>query len=145
MFSVGELAKRFGVSRQTIYNKVATEELKPYVIDNNGAKLTSSGLDVLTALLADGKAGQQVAKKFERQRQDEVDNKGGNPDKYTSLLEQNIKELKQEIQDLKTEKQGIQAKYDAMVERVFSFEQKLLESKQDKEKRTFLQWFGMKK
>jgi len=138
MFSVGELAKRFGVSRQTIYNKVATEELKPYVIDNNGAKLTPDGLDVLTELLADGKAGKQVTKKFEQHRQAEIDTKESYLDKY-------VKSLEAQIEELKKEKAGLQVKYDVMVERLFSFEQKLLESQEQKEHRSIWQRLGMKK
>lgn len=129
MFSVGELAKRFGVSRQTIYNKFSTEELKQYVVDENGAKLVATGLDVLTRLLADGKAGQQVAKKFEQARQDEVDTKDNYFDKY-------VKGLESQIEELKREKLGLQAKYDVMVDRMFSFEQKLLESQSHKERKT---------
>lgn len=125
MFSVGELAKRFGVSRQTIYNKFSTEELKQYVIDENGAKLVATGLDILTRLLADGKAGQQVTKKIEQHRQDEVDTKESYFDKY-------VKSLESQIEELKREKAALQAKYDFIVERLFSFEQKLLESKEHK-------------
>ena len=138
MFSVGELAKRFDVSRQTIYNKFGLPELKPYIIDNNGAKLTPEGLDVLMVLLSDSKVGQQVNKKLEHQRQHEFDNKDNYFDKY-------IKNLELQIDELKRDKISLQTKYDVMVDRMFSFEQKLLESSKPKERKSILQWLRIVK
>lgn len=99
MFSVKELAERYGVTRQTMNNKVNMEEMTPYVINDNGKKVTAEGLEMLNVLMAKGNV------KSSRQEVDaKIDSTvTAEKDKHIQLLESQIEELKKDKERLYNE------------------------------------------
>lgn len=60
MYSVSELAKIYNVTRQTMNNKVNSEEMKPYVINENGKKVIPEGLNMLNVIMANTNVKQNL-------------------------------------------------------------------------------------
>ena len=58
MYGVTQLAKMYGTTRQTIYNKLEDSRLKEFVIDKDGKKLILDGLNMFNVVMAEGKVRQ---------------------------------------------------------------------------------------
>lgn len=108
MYSIKELADLYKTSRQTIYKKIRSEEMRPYVIDNeSGIKVDKEGLNVLNAIMADSKVAD---KQVDNQNNNEVSHKLTNDHNTMlySILQNQIDELRRDKQELQREKQELQ-------------------------------------
>lgn len=146
MYTVSELAKMFNTTRQTIYNKLESEDLQPFINKTDkGLRLQIEGMNALQLIMSESK----IAPKTEIDNNfttltpsiDVTKTPQNNPylDKYIETLHQNINDLKQENERLRAE---LQSK-DKMLFDTLTRQQLLLEDKQGKEKRGF--WNVFKK
>lgn len=90
MYSVIELAKMYGVTRQTMNNKVNSEEMKPYIINDNGKKIIPEGLNMLNVMMANGHVKQNL-------QENDIDFYKAittEKDKHIELLQKQVEELK---------------------------------------------------
>lgn len=55
MYGVTQLAKMYGTTRQTVYNKLEDSRLKEFVIDKDGKKLILDGLNMFNVVMAEGR------------------------------------------------------------------------------------------
>ena len=97
MYTVMKLAKMYGTTRQTIYNKLDDARLKEFVIDDNGKKLVTEGLNMLNVIMAEGRAGQQ--------KDDKKDE--SNTSKLDEMTQKYIAELERQISVLNDDKQRL--------------------------------------
>jgi predicted nuclease with TOPRIM domain len=99
-YGATELSKMFKCSRPTVYNKFKTDELKEYVVLEDGKKrLKSEGLQLLGVLLAENKPI------------DKEDNVKVTDDLQGNLAHDYIESLKHQIEKLEEDKKRIQDQY----------------------------------
>lgn len=139
MYSVLELARMYNTSKQTMYTKVKSEEMKPYIIDGeDGIKVDATGLNILNLIMAnskiakgqvDGQDKAEVIRKHTGETDDHLTH-------YINHLKQQIDELKKEKEELKRdkketqnkleiEKQEIQVKLDQLINLMINKQQQL--------------------
>lgn len=112
MYSVLDLAKMYNTSKQTMYGKVKSDEMKPYIVNSeDGIKVDPMGLNVLNVLMANSKV-----KKNSSSSQDDSQDDSEPIHKHTGEVDQHLTEyinhLKGQIEDLKREKQELVYKYE---------------------------------
>lgn len=93
MYTITEISKMIGVSRQAIYKKIDREELQPYLKDSEKGKvITEKGLTILKGFFSDYLDSKQV-----------TDNERQKSSKHTDNLQTDyIQSLKSEIDHLKS-------------------------------------------
>lgn len=100
MYSVIQLAKMYGCTRATIYNKFKHEEIQQFLQkDEKGIKLVKEGLNVLNVIMSESNI------KTDKQQEDTKTNNGFTEEKerYVKLLEAQIEELKRDKERLYNE------------------------------------------
>jgi chromosome segregation ATPase len=132
MYSVPELARIYKTSKQTMYSKVKTEEMKPYIVDGQeGIKIDPSGLNTLNLIMANSKVA-----KSQVNGQDDSEHIHNHTDQldqhltdYINHLKGQIEDLKRDKQELQHEKQEIQAKHDQLINLLINKQKQLEEPK----------------
>lgn len=136
MYTVTELSKIFGVSRNTIYAKFATKELAQHVKQTEqGKRLDQEGFGVLQLTLSTSKTA-QVNTILTPQNEHENE-KSVNSETY---IDKYIESLEKQIEELKKEKQDIQSKYDGLINVLIeqqTAQQKLLSTEKPPKKKWF--------
>jgi hypothetical protein len=132
MYSVLELARMYKTSKQTMYAKVKSEEMKPYVIDSqDGLKVDPTGLNTLNLIMANSKVAKSQVNgqddgELLRKHSSELDD---HFTEYINHLKGQIEDLKKEKEELKREKQELQVKLDQFLHLLLE-KQKQLEAPQ---------------
>jgi DNA repair ATPase RecN len=91
-YTVIQLEKMLKISRGTIYKRLETDELKPFVAFVNKTKvLKAEGLSTLQTLIESLKKQSEIVPEQDKMQLD----------KFTGHLEKQVEELKQECQDWK--------------------------------------------
>jgi predicted RNase H-like nuclease (RuvC/YqgF family) len=140
MYSITDLAKIYNCSRQTIYTKFASEDIKPHIIEGEkgkGQRLTVEGFNILNVLMGDSRVN---IKKHENGNNDEIDFSKENGKIVELLMKQyqiQTDELRQQVEYFKAEIEKLQTKNDSLVDEIMQ-RQKMLEDSATKEKRSFL-------
>lgn len=98
VYSVAELASMYGVTRQTMYNHLRSDDVKPYLVQTNkGLKYAVDGINMLNVIMAT-----KVTTHNKQTPGDELESKSYNND--TSNQDKIIQVLQQQIDELKADK-----------------------------------------
>jgi DNA-binding transcriptional MerR regulator len=98
-YKVGELARMFTVSRQTIYSKLKCQEIRPYITQSDKGKVLSlEGLERLRLLLADSMIDNKVNNKLTSKEAVQMTYL----DKYVQRLEDQVSKMEARIRELET-------------------------------------------
>lgn len=128
MYTILELHKLLGVSRNTLYERLKTKEIQEFIFkDDKGIKLKKEGLNTLCALLGNTKLNKEETKV------EQTD------DKYVRMLEDTVRKLEERCSLLE------QKNHDAFLQ-LMNINEKILEtdriyrleSLEDKKKRSVL-------
>jgi hypothetical protein len=112
-YSVIQLSKIFNVSRNTIYAKLNSDELKEYVEQaEQGLRLNQKGFNMLKIALSNSKNVTQMIRSSTADKKEKFEHADN---KIIEILESQIAELKQEKEDLKKEITEYRTKYDNIV------------------------------
>ena len=127
MYGATELAKMLNTTRRTIYNKLSEECIQEYVVDTDkGKRLTQDGFKVLCTLMADSKVDTNDTSKIS----DTV------TPKNDEFLQKYIQRLEDENKRLLDENNDVKQRYDGLFKMILETQTKLLESSEQKEKRS---------
>jgi hypothetical protein len=120
-YTPSQLAKRFNVSRTTVYNKFAAPELQGSVYSTpDGKRLAADGLQAFRLLLSDSKAGQQAERKFTSQSTSTAQAIFTTNDPVVDAL---ITEKQQRIEQLEREIARLEKEKDRQEQRIMFMEQ----------------------
>lgn len=140
--TVYQVAELIGCSHTAIYNKLNNKqiykEIKPFIIRDGRQRLVKQeGIEILKRHI-------NLRIKLTESLENETNTSKETPqDTRNYFLEGLIKDLQEQ---LKTKDRQIQALEEAFRNNQILFlnSQKILQSREQKEKRTFLQWIGLK-
>lgn len=151
LYTVQEASKILNISRVTIYKKIDTvKELRPFVkVKNNTKFIDENGLEIIRQSTINN----NTCKEFTDSEQEQEETKKENPynssrvNEFTELHEVLKNQVADLQEQLKAKDRQIQALETVIQQNQILFlnSQKALESKEQKERRTFLEWIGIKK
>ena len=141
LYSVQQASKILNISRVTIYKKIeSVKELKPFVRVKNKTKfIDEKGLEIIRQSISDVNINKNQVKHEQQIPQDKAENvqESSEVNQVVNLLKEQIDLLNEQIKNKDIQLERMQV--------LLLNNQKLLESRQDKEYRTIWQWLGIRK
>jgi predicted DNA-binding protein YlxM (UPF0122 family) len=133
MYSISEISKMIGVSRQSIYKKIDKEGLQEYLIDGEKGKVvTDEGLDVLKGLFSEYLDSKPDTDNLQEKNSSTTDNLQAD---YIDSLKSDIEYLKGVISDERESLRDIisdQSQQITSLTRLLENSQVLLKQQQEK-------------